>query len=90
VQNVQTKLVSVEKNQVYDNIKDPVVCRGKGRPPNKWLKAFNEETNKVSSNRKQQVFYNIADNDGETRCRCKLYHKSGYYASKYSNKENAM
>ncbi|CAG8722378.1 33926_t:CDS:2, partial [Racocetra persica] len=87
IQNIQTQLVSVEESQAYDNIKDPVVRRSKGRSPNKWLKAFNEETNKISSNKKQQ---DTADSDGETRRRYRLYHKSGHYASKYPNKENAM
>ncbi|CAG8645676.1 2831_t:CDS:2, partial [Cetraspora pellucida] len=87
IQNVQTQLVSVEESQAYDDIKNPVVRRGKGRHSNKWLKAFNEETNKVSSNKKQQ---DTADSDGETRHRCRLCHKSGHYAPKFPNKENAM
>ncbi|CAG8711928.1 36452_t:CDS:2, partial [Racocetra persica] len=86
IRNVQTQLVSVEESQAYDDIKDPVVRRGKGRRPNKWLKAFNEETNKISSNKKQQ---DTADSDGETRRRCRLCHKSGHYTPKCPNKENA-
>ncbi|CAG8456568.1 19323_t:CDS:2, partial [Cetraspora pellucida] len=61
----------------------------KGRHPNKWLKAFNEETNKVSSNKKQQASYDTTNNNSETRCRLRSHYKSGYYAPKYPNKKNA-
>ncbi|CAG8511469.1 10080_t:CDS:2, partial [Racocetra persica] len=79
--------MSVEESQAYDDIKDPVVCRSKGRHQNKQLKAFNEETNNINSNKKQQ---DTADSDSETRRRCRLYHKSGYYTPKCPNKKNAM
>ncbi|CAG8709747.1 12795_t:CDS:2, partial [Racocetra persica] len=87
IRNVQTQLVSVEESQAYDDIKDPVVRKGKGRHPNKRLKAFNEETNKISSNKKQQ---DTADSDSKTRRRCRLCHKLGHYAPKCPNKENAI
>ncbi|CAG8635065.1 17265_t:CDS:2, partial [Cetraspora pellucida] len=87
IQNVQTQLISVKESQVYDDIKDLVMCKGKGRCPNKRLKAFNEETNKISSNKKQQ---NTANSNGKTRHKCRLYYKLGHYASKCPNKENAM
>ncbi|CAG8554442.1 13093_t:CDS:2, partial [Racocetra fulgida] len=54
----------------YKDIKDPVVCKGK---------ALNEETNKASSNT-QQTSYDNVESDGETRRRCGICHKSGYYA----------
>ncbi|CAG8541235.1 3757_t:CDS:2, partial [Cetraspora pellucida] len=79
--------VSVEKSQAYNDIKDLVVHKGKDRHSNKQLKAFNKETNKISSNKKQQ---NIANSDGETRRRCRLCYKSGHYAPKCPNKENVM
>ncbi|CAG8818188.1 21369_t:CDS:1, partial [Dentiscutata erythropus] len=92
IRNTQTQQIPVKEYQAsgqiklsdgrvydYDDIEDPVAHKGKGRPPYKRLKAFNEETNMASSSSSKAQHDNV-DNDGETRRRCGLCHKTGHYA----------
>ncbi|CAB4401537.1 unnamed protein product [Rhizophagus irregularis] len=72
------------------NIKDSTVRQGKGRPPTKRLKAFNEVHNKVgSTSTSQQINISCEENEINGR-RCRLCHKTGQYALKCPNKENTI
>ncbi|CAB5380290.1 unnamed protein product [Rhizophagus irregularis] len=85
-------IVKLSDGRVYNasDIKDPLAHRGKGRPPTKRLRAFNEETNKAGTSRRQQINVgyekNEKNNVGERKCG--LCHKTGHYAPKCPGKEN--
>jgi hypothetical protein len=84
-------VVKLSDGRVYnvDDIKDPLVHHGKGRPPNKRLKAFNEE---VGVKRKHT---NVSCEKGDIEVngniggrKCGICHKTGHYAPKCPSKEN--
>ena len=85
--------VRSHNGRIYNvnNVKDPTVRRGKGRPHTKRLKAFNEVHNKVgSTSNSQQVNIGCEEKENEiSGRRCGLCHKTGHYAPKCPNKENA-
>ncbi|CAB5344280.1 unnamed protein product [Rhizophagus irregularis] len=74
-----------------ESIKDPIIHKGKGRPPAKRLKASNEENSKVNSRKILKV-----NNGNEVEVtggrKCRLCQEIGHYApkcpNKGSNKEN--
>ncbi|RIA80952.1 hypothetical protein C1645_837803 [Glomus cerebriforme] len=78
--------VKLHDGCVYNinDVKNPTVHRGKGRPPTKRLKAFNEVHNKVeSTSNSQQVNLNSGEKENEVSGRrCGLCHKTGHYAPK--------
>ncbi|CAG8810835.1 35706_t:CDS:1, partial [Gigaspora margarita] len=71
-----------------DDVKDPIACKDKGRPPNQQLKAFNKEC-QASNSKTQQVSIDYVDSENSANKRkCRLCHKTGHYAPRCSNKEN--
>ncbi|CAB4412278.1 unnamed protein product [Rhizophagus irregularis] len=78
--------IKSKDGRVYNvsDIKDPTVRQGKGRPPTKRLKAFNEVHNKVGSTSTSQQI-NIGCEENEINGR--MCHKTGHYAPKCPNKE---
>ena len=73
-----------------NEVKDPVVRRGKGRPATKRLKASNEVNNKTGFSRAQQGNSGSEENRIEVvgRRKCHLCYEIGHYALKCPNKEN--
>ena len=71
-----------------NDVGNPLKHKGKGRPANKRLKAYDEQNNKTGSNkaRKENVYEeNIDTSNGR---RCSSCHEMGHYAPKCPNKKN--
>jgi hypothetical protein len=85
-------VVKLTDGRVYDanDVKDPVVRRGKGRPPNKRLKAFNEGNNKAGGIKKVQANISSEEKGIEVAGgrKCRLCNGIGHYAPRCPNKEN--
>ncbi|CAG8605294.1 2647_t:CDS:2 [Scutellospora calospora] len=83
--------IELSNSHVYnaDNVKDLVKHRGKGRPPNKRIKAYNEK-NRVGNQKenKHESNNNIADNDNSSGRKCDLCHNIGHYAPKCPTKNS--
>ncbi|PKY49843.1 hypothetical protein RhiirA4_423268 [Rhizophagus irregularis] len=73
-----------DQSVVYIKINNIFWDQGKGRPPTKRLKAFNEVHNKVGSTSTSQQI-NIGCEENEINGR--MCHKTGHYAPKCPNKE---
>jgi hypothetical protein len=84
--------VKLGDGRIYnaDDIKDPLVRRGKGRSTTKCLKASTEENNKAGTSKKYQA--NIGSEDKREEVvegrKCGLCHETGHYAPRCPNKEN--
>ena len=68
-----------------NDIGDPLKRQGKGRPPAKRLKAYNEQAGS-SKVQKENVYKENIDNTCGRRCG--LCHEIGHYAPKCPNKKN--
>lgn len=84
-------IVKLNDGRIYnaDDIKDPIVRRGKGRPATKRLKASTEENSKTGTSKKYQINTSSREKRDEIvgRRKCRLCHETGHYASKCPNKD---
>ncbi|CAG8706675.1 3086_t:CDS:1, partial [Racocetra fulgida] len=90
-ENVNLKCeIKLSDSQVLDanNVKDLIEHKGKGRPANKQLKAYNER-NEVS-NQKENIHEvdNSNSNHTVSSHKCRLCHKTSYYAPKCFTKNS--
>lgn len=85
-------VVKLSDGRVYDvdDIKDPLVHHGKGRPPNKRLKAFNEEVGVKRKHTNVSCEKGDIEVNGNTGGRKRdICHKTGHYAPKCPNKKSS-
>ena len=87
---IQSNVLKSSDGNVYniEGVKDPLIHKGKGRPPTKRIKAFNEENGKTGRSKTRKIDNDNSETGGISGRKCRICHETGHYAPKCPNKEN--